>query len=173
MDMYEFESTPMATQFPEAVRLYLGLRPLEEILDVSIANGVSRLLTCPPFEPVEALTLTFFDREVIASHVVSDEGAWERIACAQESANDTVFVARERPFRIADLPTEMQGWLKIADVIERSESCMSDNPDGISYFHITLGNGIETMRVWFNPTEVANPSQWRLLNGYSRIKASL
>lgn len=67
----------------------------------------------------------------------------------------------------------MQGWRRIVDAVERAESCMSDNADGISFFHLAFGNDVDSMRVWFNPTERANPFQCRLLDGYMRIKARL
>jgi len=142
-------------------------------VDASNANGATRLLTCSPFEPLEALTLTFFDREVRASHVVSDADAWERIACGEDSVDDSQFLTRERTYGMSDFPTVIQGWRKMADAIKRAESCMSDNPDGISFFHLAFGTGVDSMRVWFNPGREANPLQFRLLDGYVRIKAGL
>lgn len=173
MDIGAFESTPFAGQFPEAVQRYLGLQPLEETVDASNASGATRLLTCPPFEPLEALTLTFFDGEVQASHVVSDADAWERIACGETSPNHSQFVSRERTLAIPDLPIVMRGWPRIADAIERAESCISDNRDGISFYHLAFANDVYSMRVWFNPTEEANAVQRRLLDGYMQIKVRL
>ena len=173
MDIGEFSSTPFAGQFPEAVQRYLGLQLLEDVVDASNAMGATRLVTCPPFEPLEALTLTFLDREIHASHMVSDADAWERIACGEDSLADLEFVTRERTFGIPDCPTLIQGWRGMADAIERAESCMSDNPDGISFFHLAFGSGVDSMRVWFNPTREANPLQFRLLDAYVRIRAGL
>ena len=173
MDIGQFESTPFVGEFPEVVQRYLGLPSLEDIVDASNANGATRLLTCSAFEPLEALTLTFFDAEVHASHVVSDADAWERIASGETSADDYQFVPRERTLGIPDLPTVIQGWRRIADAIERADSCMSDNPAGISFYHLAFGNDVDSMRVWFNPTEGANPLQCRLLDAYMRIKARL
>jgi len=173
MEIEEFEGTPYAGQFPDAFQRYLGLQSLDDIVNASNANGATRLLTCAPFEPIEALTLTFFDTEVHASHVVSDEDAWERIASEGPSVSGSPFAARQRTFEISDLPNVMQGWRTIADAVERAVSCMSDNPDEISFYHLASGSDVRPMRVWFNPTEQANPDQRSLLDGYTWISDQL
>ena len=50
---------------------------------------------------------------------------------------------------------------------------MSDNPDGISFYHLAFGNDVDSMHVWFNPTEEASPLQRRLVDGYMQIKVGL
>jgi hypothetical protein len=173
LDIGDFESMPFTGEFPKAVQGYLGLKSLQDIVNGSNANGATRLLTCLPFEPLEAMTLTFSRGEVHASHVVSDADAWERIACGDTSADDSEFVSRERTFEIPNFPTVMQGWQRIADAIERADSCMSDNADGISFFHLAFANDVDSMRVWFNPTVGANPLQCLVLDGYMQIKSWL
>lgn len=64
MELDDFESTSIFGEFPQAVQDSLGLEPLEEIVEASNAIGATRLLLCPDLEPLEWLTLVFFDSEV-------------------------------------------------------------------------------------------------------------
>jgi len=173
MDITDFESSPMMRDFPEALRRYLGLAPRETIAHAPTVRGVTRLFTCPSLEPIEALTLTFYDVEVGVSHVVSDDDVWERIACGEEPSDDTQFLQCDRSFSVSDLPTLVQGWQRVVDAVRNAKSCMSDNPEGISFYHLAFGIGVDSTRVWFNPTETADPLQIALIGAYARIKALL
>lgn len=171
MDINEFDATPTLGEFPEALRRYFGLSSLEAIADAANVNGAARLFTCPSFEPIEAMTLVFLDGKVIASRVVSDDDVWEQIACGEESPDDLQLVQRDRELSIPELPTIMQGWEPFAEAVRATGSCMSDNPEGISYYHLAFGVGVDSIRAWFNPTESANPLQIALLRAYARIQS--
>lgn len=173
MNIDDFASTPLAGKFPDAVQRYLGLASLAETVAAAEANGATRLLACPAFEPIEAVTLTFLDGQVHGSLVVSDDDVWERISCGDEAADDSRFVRRERRFSASDLRGAMQGWQPVVAAIAAAKSCMSDNPDGVSYYHLAFGAGLDSLCVWFNPTQAANLLERQIIAEYATIKALL
>lgn len=50
---------------------------------------------------------------------------------------------------------------------------MSDNPDGVSYYHFAFGAGLDSFCVWFNPTQAANPHERQIIGEYATIRALL
>lgn len=48
----------------------------------------------------------------------------------------------------------MQNWSKFADVISEADSCVSDNPDGMPFYHLADDGSV---KAWLNPTKRANP----------------
>ena len=136
MDISDFESSGMLGDVPEAFRRYLGLEPLESLVHTLGAQGATRLFTCASFDPVEVTTILYLDNTVKVSTAISDDDVWERISCG-----DYLSVVSEpsqvfRELAGSDLPPEFQNWERVADVLRGAESCMSDNPDGIPYYHI-------------------------------------
>lgn len=100
MNIDDFASTPWAGEIQEGIGGYLGLLPLAEILATADVEGAMRLLSCPAFEPIEALTLRFRDGQVRVSPVVSDGDAWNGSLVARMSRtthNSSVVNARSRP----------------------------------------------------------------------------
>ena len=89
MDINEFASSGMLGDIPEAFRKYLGLESLKSIVNASNARGATRLFACPSFEPIEAITIIYLDDKVTASHAISDDDVWERIACGEELRSDS------------------------------------------------------------------------------------
>jgi hypothetical protein len=173
MDISDFESSGMLGDVPEAFRRYLGLDPLESLVHTMGAQGATRLFTCPSFEPVEATTILYLDDTVKVSVAISDDDVWERISCGDGlsviSEPSQVF----RQLAGSDLPSEFHNWERVADALRGAESCMSDNPDGMPYYHFAFGARLDMTVAWFNPTETANPRQCAIIEGYSQIKSLL
>jgi hypothetical protein len=126
---------------------------------------------CGP--PIEALTLTFLKGQVHASLVVSDDGAWERIACGEEAAEDAGIEHRERTFLASELPTRLTGWQAIFAAIAEAKSCRPDNPDGASDYHFAFGAGLDSFCVRCNLTQTANALERQTIVEYATIKALL
>ena len=173
MDVHDFGMTDMFGEFPETVQRFLGLDSLERIVAAAGAHGATRLFTCPSFEPIEALTLLFVDDGVLASRVLSADDVWDRIACGGEPLSESPAPQPSRALHAPDLPDVLRDWKRVSDAIHDAESCMSDHPDGIPYFHVAFGGGVDSLQAWFNPTESTNPLQCAILGGYAQIRDSL
>jgi hypothetical protein len=173
MDRSDFESSGMLGDVPEAFRRYLGLEPLESLVHTLGAQGATRLFSCPSFEPVEATTIVYLDNTVKVSVAISDDDVWERISCGDDLGvvSEPSQVLRE--LAGSNLPPEFQNWERVAVALRAAESCMSDNPDGIPYYHFAFGERVDMTVAWFNPTETANPRQCAIIQGYSQIKSLL
>lgn len=173
MDIDEFGSSGMLGDIPEAFRKYLGLEPLESIVCAPNARGVTRLLTCPSFEPIEATTLLYLEDKVMASHVISDDDVWERIACGNDFPIDSEVSPALRDLAASDLPPQFRSWELVAESLAGAESCMSDNPNEIPYYHFAYGERVDLSAAWFNPTKAANPRQCAIIEAYLLIKGLL
>jgi hypothetical protein len=173
MDISDFESSGMLGDVPEAFRRYLGLETLESLVHALGAQGATRLFTCPSFEPVEATTILYVDDSVKVSVAISDDDVWERISCGDDLP---VILETSEVFRELtgfDLPAEFKNWERVADAVRGADSCMSDNPNGIPYYHFAFGERVDMTVAWFNPTKTANPRQSAIIEGYSHIKSLL
>jgi hypothetical protein len=173
MDINDFESSGMLGDVPEAFRRYLGLDLLESLVHAIGAQGATRLFTCPSFEPVEATTILYLDDTVKVSVAISDDDVWERISCGDDLSVISEVSQVYRQLAASDLPSEFQTWERVADALRNAESCMSDNPDGIPYYHFAYGERVDSTVVWFNPTETDNPRQCAIIEAYSQIKSLL
>jgi len=169
MDMNEFDSSGMLGDIPEAFRKHMGLETLDLMVAAPTARGATRLFICPSFEPIEAITLIYYNEKVAISHTVSGDDAWERVACGDDSPMDSQMPHKTRDFAPVDLPAQFQNWEVIADAVAHAGSCMSDNPDGIPYYHFAFGEGVDSTVAWFNPTKAANPRQCAMIDAYLQI----
>ena len=173
MDIDDFGSSGMLGDIPEAFRKYLGLESLESIVSAPNARGATRLFTCPSFEPIEATTLVYLEDKVMASHAVSDDDVWERIACGDDRPIVSQMLPPLKALAASELPSQFRSWELVAESLADAKSCMSDNPNEIPYYHFAYGERVDLTVAWFNPTKNANPRQCAIVEAYLQIKRLL
>lgn len=153
----------------DAFRRVLGLRPVDDIAFGSDAVGVSRLVSCPPLEPITAVTLVFSSESLSAHLAISTEDAWEHVACADDS-EARLSIDKHLVLSPSLMPASIAGWTQILASLRDAGNCIADDEEVRPHFHRAFGDGEDSLHAWFNPRRDAYPAQCKLIDAYGTIR---